>query len=214
MLFLLGSAIFVGFVHSLAPGHWLPVVILSKTRRWSLGTAALGAVIAASGHILISVVVASVAIGIGAELLVNYEEVIEKYAGLGLAVFGVAFAVFSFFRHSSCHGHEHHGPDPKQEKIRGLRTAIPFLLSIGFSPCIAVLPVFIAAAPSGVHAIAGTAVAFSIGVVAALVGSTLLVTLGCDHWSCRSDYGNVLFSLRPCASKSRACPLAFTVGFA
>jgi cytochrome c biogenesis protein CcdA len=189
MMILAFSAIFVGFVHSLAPGHWLPVVLLAKTRKWPLKTAVLGAVVAAIGHISLSIGLGVASIWIGVHFLSQYEGVIERYAGLALAAFGLFYAAFAFFRHSRCHGHTHHGPDPKAKKEPFL-----FLFSLGFSPCIAVLPIFAAAASEGIAAICFTLAAFAVGVLASLMGSTIVVSLGLvklDH-PLFEHYGDVI----------------------
>jgi len=183
------SAALVGFFHSLAPGHWLPVILTTKARRWSVQKALLGALVAALGHILISILLGVLSIELGAALLSRYEPEIEHYAGLGLAAFGLIYGTLAFFRHSSCVGHTHHGPQPKPEKAPFL-----FLFSVGFSPCVAALPVFAAAAPHGVLAVALTLVAFAMGVITALAGATLLVTLGLvrlDH-PFLEHYGDVM----------------------
>src|SRR5690242_12645224 len=105
MIILAFSAAFVGFVHSLAPGHWLPVVLMAKTRRWSRKTAILGAMVTASGHIFLSILLGAVSIWVGVHLFAQYESEIERYAGLALGVFGLLYAGMAFFRHSHCHGH-------------------------------------------------------------------------------------------------------------
>lgn len=173
MVVLSFSAAFVGLVHSLAPGHWLPVVLMAKARRWSLKTALLGAMVTASGHIFLSVLLGLLSIWIGVHFLSQYEAQIERYAGLALAGFGLIYAAQAYFRHSSCHGHTHHGPDP-----RGQKTPFVFLFTLGFSPCVAVLPVFAAAAAEGSFSTVLTLICFSIGVMTALIGSTLVVSLG------------------------------------
>jgi nickel/cobalt exporter len=179
LLLLMASGAFVGLIHSLAPGHWLPVVLLTKARRWSHSSAIRGALTAASGHVLVSLTLGVVALVIGAKLSEGHEAFIERFAGLGIATFGVGYAVMNWKRHSHCHGHEHHGPDPRGEK-RPYR----FLFLMGLSPCVAALPVFAAAAPMGVVAVAMTMLAFAAGVVAALLGATMLVTFSAvklDH---------------------------------
>ena len=189
MLILSTSAAFVGFVHSLAPGHCLPIVLMAKAKRWPMRTAVLGAITTAVGHIFLSLLMGGISIWVGVHLLSQYETVIERYAGLGLAVFGVLYAIASFFRHSHCHGHTHHGPDP-----RGKRAPFLFLFSLGFSPCVAVLPVFGAAATEGSFVTAMTVVSFAVGVLGALIGSTLVVCLGLlklDH-PLFEHYGDVI----------------------
>lgn len=183
------SAAFVGLVHSLAPGHWLPVVLMAKMRKWPLNKAILGALITASGHVFLSIILGLVSIEIGAHFFSQYEGLIEKYAGLALGVFGLFYAGFSYFRHSECHGHTHHGPNPK-----AARAPFLFLFSLGLSPCVAVIPVFAAAGAEGMWVTAVSFIAFSLGVVTSLVGSTILVSLGIlklDH-PIFEHYGDVI----------------------
>jgi len=189
MILLAASAAFVGLVHSLAPGHWLPVVLMAKSRQWSTRSAIFGALMAASGHIAVSVILGVLGAELGAHFFMEYEHEIESYSGLGLVAFGLFYALYSFKRHSHCHGHEHHGPDVKNQKGPFL-----FLFSLGFSPCLAVLPVFAAAAPMGIVTLGFTMLSFSGGVIGALVGATLLVSRGLvklDH-PVLEHYGDVI----------------------
>ncbi len=195
MLFFAASAAFIGFVHSLAPGHWLPVVLVAKSRRWGVRDLVLGAIVAASGHILISNALGLLTIGLETTLLRNLhtqEEEIEKFAALMLACFGFAYAVFSYFTHSRCHGHEHHGPRPNTR-----RRPYAFLFSLGLSPCVAALPIFLAASSRGVAATAIAMAGFSLGVLGALIGSTWVMFKGVgklDH-PVLEHYGDVITGL-------------------
>ena len=192
MVVIAASAALVGLIHSLAPGHWLPVVLMAKARRWPMRTAILGASIVAAGHILLSTFLGLLSIYLELQFLSQYEEQIERYTGLGLGVFGLIYAGYAYFRHSSCHGHTHHGPDPK-----GRRAPYAFLFSLGLSPCIAALPVFVAAGARGPWAIAISIFSFCVGVLCALIGSTVLVSKGLvklDH-PIFEHYGDVLTGL-------------------
>jgi ABC-type nickel/cobalt efflux system permease component RcnA len=189
MNLLFGSAALVGFLHSLAPGHWLPVVLVAKTRRWPLKMAILGALCTASGHVVVSSAAGVASIALSESLLPGGEATMERYAALMLIVFGALYATFGYFRHSSCHGHEHHGPKPKGKKAPFL-----FLFSIGLSPCFAVLPLFLAASARGWSSALLTMASFSAGVAFALAGATLAVSLGVlklDH-PLFEHYGDVL----------------------
>lgn len=173
MMILAFSAASVGLFHSLSPGHWLPVVLMAKSRKWNLKMAILGALVAASGHIILSVLLAILSIFIEAHFLSQYENEIERYAGLALVAFGVIYAGLAYFTHYRCHHHSHHGVTAKNKKAPFL-----FLFSLGLSPCIAVLPVVAKAAVQGSWVIILTLLSFSCGVLLALIGATLLVSLG------------------------------------
>jgi sulfite exporter TauE/SafE len=149
-------------------------VLLVKARKWDLGHAALGALIAAAGHIFVSVGLGLVGYFIGQEFFGPYLHALEEHAGLILVAFGVAYAIYSRLNHRHCHGHEHHGPDPRKSR----KAPYVFLFSLGFSPCFAVLPVFATAIGAGSSLLFGTMAAFSFGVVAALLGGSLLVSRG------------------------------------
>jgi hypothetical protein len=190
---LLFSAAFVGFVHSLSPGHWLPVVLMVKARKWDTAQAAFGAVVAASGHIFVSISLGFVALFIGTRFFEPHLHEIEEHAGLILILFGVAYAIYSRYHHRHCHGHEHHGPDPRASG----KAPYVFLFSLGFSPCFAVLPVFGTAIGSGSAVLLGAMVAFAVGVLGALLGGSLLVSRGLvklDH-PVFEHYGDVITGL-------------------
>jgi hypothetical protein len=115
----------------------------------------------------------------GSHFFVSHEEGIEQAAGLIVAVFGLLYAAYSWKRHSHCHGHEHHGPSPDPKK-----TPFLFLFTIGLSPCVAVLPVFAAAAPVGTGAVLSAMIGFVGGVLIAMLSATGLATfsaLKLDH---------------------------------
>lgn len=192
MLILSFSAAFVGLVHSLAPNHWLPVVLMAKSRKWKLQTALVGALATALGHILLSCAVGLVLVWIELKVTPELEELIERHAGLFLGFFGLVYAAFAYFRHSGCHGHTHHGPDPKDSKAPFF-----FLFSLGLSPCVAVIPVLAAAATQGTASIVLSLFTFTLGVLTALLGSTVVVTLGLvklDH-PIFEHYGDVITGL-------------------
>ncbi len=168
------SAAFVGLVHSLSPGHWLPVVLMVKARKWDLAHAAFAALVAASGHIFVSLGLGIIGAIVGHSFFGPHLHEVEEHAGIILVVFGLTYAVYSRFQHRHCHGHEHHGPDPKKAN----KAPYLFLFSLGFSPCFAVLPVFATAIGMGTAVLFASMVAFSIGVLIAMIGGSLLVSHG------------------------------------
>jgi len=195
MMILAFLSAFVGLVHSLAPGHWLPVVLMAKTKRWSMQQAALNAAVAASGHIIISLSLGLLASFIGHTFFAGYLHEIEENAGWILVVFGVIYAVYSRFQHRHCndHSHGHHGPEPKKKET----APYWFLFALGFSPCFAVLPLFATAVGMGSFSLMVVMITFSIGVLTALVGGSLLVARGLvklDH-PILEHYGELITGL-------------------
>jgi cytochrome c biogenesis protein CcdA len=153
----------------------------------------LGALAAASGHIVVSGVMGVVAVQLGLALLPDFHETLELYGAAGLILFGLVYAGWAYFNHSHCVGHTHHGPVPKKKE----RLPFLFLFGIGLSPCIAALPIFVASGQGGFAQLCLTLAFFAIGVVSALAGATWLVSRGLmklDH-PIFEHYGDVLTGL-------------------
>ncbi len=155
------------------PGHWLPIVLLAKARKWDRSIAFAGAAVAASGHILLSLLLGLGAIFIGGKLITLDESTTDLYSAYGLIIFGLLYALQAYFRHSKCHGHTHHGPNPEHVKVPLL-----FLFSLGLAPCAAAIPVFGAAAAHSMSAFIGSLIAFSLGVLGAFILATLTALQG------------------------------------
>ena len=194
MLAIALTAAFIGFIHSLAPGHWLPVVLMARARKWSMGQVVLGAAIASSGHILWSIVLGLVASWVGHQVLQVRMEQMETYGGWFLIGFGLLYSIYALVSHRHCHGHEHHGPEiGKSGKKSGLLPYL-FLFSIGFSPCVAALPIFALAQSFGAVGLPLTMGLFAVGVLLAIVGGSVSVSLGViklDH-PLFEHYGDVI----------------------
>lgn len=183
------TAFLVGFVHSLSPGHWLPVVFLVRSKRWGGQHAFFAALVAALGHVTSSVLLGALVFIAGDSVFGKSWNEIEGYTGLILMAFGVLYALLSFRKHSHCHGHEHHGPSYR----KGMNPFL-FLFSIGLAPCFAVLPVFLAASTSGVGVLASSMGLFSLGVFTAFFLGSYLSVRGhfkLDH-PLFEHYGDVL----------------------
>lgn len=173
-LLLVASAFFVGAFHSLSPAHWAPVALVARARGWGKEQALMGAFVAGLGHIFTSLFLVLVGIRIGVQYLQTHSKEIETYSGLVLALFGIVFSAYAFFRHRKCKGHTHHGPDPKM----GLKSPYLFLFLVGFVPCLAVLPVLMMVAQFGQFALFFASLAFSLGVWGAVGSATLLSLSG------------------------------------
>jgi ABC-type nickel/cobalt efflux system permease component RcnA len=103
------------------------------------------------------------------------------------------YAAWAMMRHARCHGHSHH-PAPERALSKSRKGALFFLFTLGLTPCVGVLPVIVTAAASGKAAVFLTWVAFSLGVLLALMSATLLARVGImrlDH-PLFEHYGDVI----------------------
>jgi ABC-type nickel/cobalt efflux system permease component RcnA len=165
---LVWTAISIGFVHTLIGfDHSLPFIALSRARRWSfpktMGLTALCGV----GHVLSSVVLGFVGIGLG--IAIERLEWIESFRGEFAAYliigFGLAYGSWALVRrarknkHSHVHthddglthehAHDHHGvhlhPHSAKDQSAFFATWSLFIIFV-FGPCEALIPMLMAPA--------------------------------------------------------------------
>lgn len=79
-LLLAGTAVTIGFVHTLVgPDHYLPFIVMGEARRWSIRQTMLITFLCGLGHVLSSIVVGF--IGIAAGISLSKPEFLEGFRG-------------------------------------------------------------------------------------------------------------------------------------
>lgn len=148
---LLGSAAVVSLVHGLLPNHWLPFVLIGRVQGWTgrrmlhVLAAAGAAHVAVAGAIALVTLLAGIAL---ADMLAGHADILP---GLILLAAGLAYVALDLRANS---GHRHHHHDVHEAASAGMsdRAAVATLvLTLALSPCEAMVPVFISAAPTGNH---------------------------------------------------------------
>lgn len=101
---LLAAAAGVGIAHSILPDHWVPLTVIARTNRWSLGRTAKVSFLAALGHVTVSLVlgVLLAVVGLSLRNAVVAEE--GHIVGGVLVLTGVGFLIWA----TSTRGHGHH----------------------------------------------------------------------------------------------------------
>jgi len=111
---LVGTAATLGFVHTIiGPDHYLPFIVMSRARNWSLPKTLLISFFSGLGHVLSSVVLGFVglALGIAVARLEGMESVRGSLAAWLLISFGFAYFIWGLWRaikrrpHSHTHAH-------------------------------------------------------------------------------------------------------------
>lgn len=190
---LLITAISLGFIHTLlGPDHYLPFIVLSKARKWSLSKTLWITFFGGVGHILGSVAlgIAGVALGISLSKIELIETSRGNLVAWMLIVFGFFYTVYGIVKYLR-NGHHTHLPKfllPKSiRKYRHLPTVeieeekedttrltpwILFLIFV-FGPCEVLIPLLIY--PASEHNM------FGVFLVSLLFGiatiSTMLLTV-------------------------------------
>jgi nickel/cobalt exporter len=184
------TAATVGSLHALAPDHWVPFAALARAQRWSAGRTARITALCGFGHVTTSVILGVVAILFGLELVATFGHRLEAWGGLLLIAFGLAYGLWGLRRAAGArlHGHVHAHYDHVHDAAR----ITPWTLFLLFSadPCVAVIPLVVAAAPFGAGAVAGVALIYeaatlatmTVLVLAAWRGAAALRARWLDHY--------------------------------
>jgi sulfite exporter TauE/SafE len=182
------NAMAVAFIHTvIGPDHYLPFIVMSKARNWSLARTTWITLACGIGHVASSVVLGLAGYAVGASL--RRLEWIESFRGeiaaWALIIFGALYAAWGLWQlkrrgpdghthghllHLHSHSHIHH---PKTGAEISLTPWILFTIFV-FGPCEPLIPLFIY--PAATNGWAG-AWLVSIAFAAVTIGSMLALVL-------------------------------------
>jgi nickel/cobalt exporter len=197
---LAGTAASIGLVHTvIGPDHYLPFIVISRARRWTLRKTLFVSFLAGLGHILSSVVLGflGIALGIAVAKLEGVESFRGELAAWLLIGFGFAYFVWGlrrawknkphahphFHDHSGAHDHVHTHADLEHVHLHGEKNKVnitPWVLFtiFVFGPCEPLIPLVMY--PAARHSTAGVAlVAAAFGLATIL---TMLVIIAAASW--------------------------------
>jgi len=102
---LMGLALTVAVLHSLNPDHWLPFVMLGRSKNWKFQRTLGFAGLAGTAHVGTSIIIGLIGVALGAVLAERFAAIIEYITGALFILFGFSLAYLSWKRG----GHHHHG---------------------------------------------------------------------------------------------------------
>lgn len=189
ILVIAGTAATLGFIHTvLGPDHYLPFIVMSRARKWPLSKTLFISFLCGLGHVLSSVILGFVGIGLGMAVLKleNIESFRGGVAAWLLISFGFAYFIWGLWRaiknrphkhihfHADGEKHEHkhvHKADHThvhEEKKKNITPWILFTIFV-FGPCEPLIPLVMY--PAAKHNTGGVVL------VALAFGLTTIVTM-------------------------------------
>ena len=178
ILTLVLAAVTVGSLHTMAPDHWMPFAALARARRWGSWRAARTTIFCGFGHVTVSAAFGIVALFAGLEVIHAIGSHLENQANYLLMAFGTIYMSWGLWRsfrrdpHAVLHPRDHHHAHGHHEHDHGLTEWSLFVL-FSADPCVAVIPMIIAAATRGWGAVGAVVVTYEVATIATMV---LLVT--------------------------------------
>lgn len=204
---LIALAATTGVLHTLAgPDHYLPFVALARARSWSTARTAVITVLCGVGHVLGSVLLGAIGIGIGIAIfqLESIEAMRGALAAWLMLAFGLAYTVWGVRRaardrehahvHSHAdgsvhrHHHDHHSEHAHVHDAKARPSITPWVLFtiFVFGPCEVLIPQLMVPAATGNVALLVTVVAvFGVTTIATMTGMVLALTLGLRRFELR-----------------------------
>ncbi len=177
---LIAAAAMVGFLHSILPDHWVPLAVIARTQRWTLGHVARISFLASIGHVLTSLVIAGIIAAVGLQFRARFEAQQGHIVGVILVLTGLGFVVWTLTGHGHHHHPDDHDHDHPHDHAQGSLVhrfaAIAGPFGAAASPDLTILPVALAASAVGIGAVLGTLLSFTLATVATFVVLTVAAT--------------------------------------
>lgn len=138
VIILVGTAAGIGFIHTLlGPDHYLPFIVLSKARQWSIIKTLVITFLCGLGHVLSSVALGFIGIALGTAVFKL--EAIESFRGdiaaWFLIAFGFTYSIWGIHRAIRKKSHSH----PHDIKVGSLTPWVLFTIFV-FGPCEPLIP--------------------------------------------------------------------------
>jgi nickel/cobalt transporter (NicO) family protein len=168
------AAATVGALHSVAPDHWVPFAALARARRWPLAHTARITILCGLGHVTVSAILGIVALVTGLKAVHAIGIRLEEHATLLLMAFGTAYMVWGLWRSfrrdplAVMHHRRHHHAHGHNDHDHGLTEWSLFTL-FSLDPCVAVIPMIVAASAGGWGAVGAVVVVYEAATIAAMM---------------------------------------------
>lgn len=198
ILILCMTAASIGFIHTLiGPDHYLPFIMMSRARNWSLPKTAWITFLCGLGHVLSSVILGliGVALGISVMKLEAFEGYRGNIAAWLLIGFGLAYFVWGIHRairnkphthmhshdgslvHSHAHGHHEEHAHVHEARQGEITPWVLFTVFV-FGPCEPLIPLIMYPAAKSSY----LAVVFVAGIFSVATIGTMLFIVTLSAW--------------------------------
>jgi nickel/cobalt transporter (NicO) family protein len=134
----IGSLI-LSTIHALIPNHWLPLIAVGKTEKWTTNQTLWATVITGFSHTLSTIIIGIVVGLIGFELAARYAIISETIAPAILIALGLVY-IFRNFYGMHHHDHDHEmkadltGKGEKKSRWAAILTSLSIAMFL--TPCI------------------------------------------------------------------------------
>ncbi|MFT3753024.1 MAG: hypothetical protein QM800_09160 [Paludibacter sp.] len=143
----LGSLL-LSLIHALIPHHWIPIIAISKTEKWTNKEAIFATFITGLSHMISTIVIGIIVGFIGIKLAESYSSITSIAAPTILLAIGIVYLILDL---RAKHHHHHFELEEVATKHKKSKTAILTSLSIAMflTPCVEIEAYYFQAATFG-----------------------------------------------------------------
>jgi nickel/cobalt transporter (NicO) family protein len=163
----------LSMIHAAIPNHWLPLVALGKTEKWSHRETLRATALIGLAHISSTILIGILVGFAGFKLSVQYEHISHWMAPLVLSILGLIY-IFLSIAHKGHHHHEHFKIDNQKQRSKAAIIAT-MAFAMFFSPCLELEVYYFQAGLLGWKGIITASIIYTVMTVSLMV---LLVHLG------------------------------------
>ncbi|MFH1868200.1 MAG: sulfite exporter TauE/SafE family protein [Candidatus Omnitrophota bacterium] len=194
------TAASIGFLHTLfGPDHYLPFIVMSRARNWSLKKTSLITFLCGIGHVMSSVVlgIIGIIVGVGVMRLEAFEGFRGNLAAWALIGFGLAYFAWGIrqairnrpHKHihihdneaDHSHTHAHKEVHAHVHDIKDKKTITPWILFTIFvlGPCELLIPILMyPAAKSSIMGLVWVSLIFAAATISTMMGVVIAASFG------------------------------------
>jgi len=136
---LIGSAL-LSLIHAMIPNHWIPLIAISKTEKWTQKETLLATLITGFAHTLSTVIIGVIVGFVGLKLTLGYENFAKIAAPAILFIIGSVYLIFDLRQSHNHHHKHHHHSATNNMNPSGKRTSFAIIISLSIAmfltPCI------------------------------------------------------------------------------
>ncbi len=132
------GSVLLSTIHALIPNHWLPLIAIGKTEKWTVSRTLWATVITGASHTLSTIIIGIVVGLIGYRLSASYDFISGIVAPAILIILGIIYLIFDL-RHSHRHHNHSHFENTRDTSKSGQTAWIATLTSLSvamfLTPC-------------------------------------------------------------------------------
>jgi len=172
------GSLMLSIIHALIPNHWLPLIAISKTEKWSMDRTLWATVITGFAHTLSTIFIGIIVGLVGYKLAADYALVSETIAPAILVGLGLIYLILDI--KGSHHGHHSHSHDSvinikKSEKSTWFAILTSLSIAMFLTPCVEIEAYYFQAGTIGWI---GIFIVSAVYLVTTIVIMLILVSLG------------------------------------